>query len=119
MAGLNLVPFPRQVLLGLTGAVVSYYSETYDLRDYRTLVYTMTTYAAMPNSMSPPALLFLDSSNDLQGPWEDLIPSGTGPTVGNTVNGTEALPARYLRVRVDAQAGEAVSVAIVLVARSS
>jgi hypothetical protein len=85
MAGRNLEPFPRQVLLGLTGAVVSYYSEVYDLKDFRTVGYRMTTYAAMPNSMSPPALMFLDCGNDPEGPFEDLVPGGTGPAVGNTV----------------------------------
>ena len=61
MAGINLEPFPRQVLIGLTAAVVSYYSEAYDLKDYRTVVYTMTTYASLPGSASPPALKSISS----------------------------------------------------------
>jgi len=118
MPGLNLEPFPRQVLIGLTAGVVSYYSESYDLKDYRTVAYTMTTYASMPNSTSPPALMFLDASNDPQGPWDELIPAGTGPAVGGTVNGTETVTGRYLRVRVDVLNGETTAFQVRLVARS-
>ena len=118
MAGRNLEPFSKHTLVGLAAAVVSYYSEVYDLRDFRTVSYRMTTHAAIPNSTTPPALLFLDAGNDPLGPFEDLIPGGTGALVGNTVSGAEDLPGRYLRARVDAQNGEIVNVTVALVVRT-
>lgn len=119
MAGLNLAPFPRQTLVGGTAmAPAVYYSETYDLEDYRTLTYAMETTSSLPANASVPAVVYLQASNDLQGPWEELLPGGDGPTVGNTVTAAVTVTGRYLRVRVEVVALEIATLAVWLVART-
>lgn len=105
MAGIPLEPFPRQTLVANSGAAVSYFSETYDLRDYRSVAWWIRTHASLPATVNDPVRMYLQASNDEQGPWVDLIAGGEAPLIGNTSTGAVQMNGRYLRTRVDISAG--------------
>ena len=118
MAGIPLQPFPRQTLVANVGAAVSYFSETYDLKDYRSLAWWIQTYASLPATVNDPVRMYLQASNDEQGPWVDLIPGGEAPLIGDTSTGALLLNGRYLRTRVDISADEVATFVVRLVART-
>ena len=118
MEGLNLVPFPRQALVGMAPSGTGYDAEPYDLRDYKTVHWTMQTYASLPGTVSDPARLYLQVSNDIQGPWLDLIPGGAAPAnIGDVANGSVTLTGRFLKPRIAIAADEVTTFAARLVAR--
>lgn len=118
MEGLNLVPFPRQTLVGMAPSGTEYDAEPYDLRDYRTVHWTIKTYASLPGTVSDPARLYLQASNDILGPWDDLNPGGSAPAnIGDTANGSVTLTARFLKARIVISADEVTTFAVQLVAR--
>jgi hypothetical protein len=118
MAGLNLVPFPRQTLLGGPVSDFEYPSEVYDLTGYRTVAWTLYTAGIMPGSVTFPATYFVETAADLQGPFTELNTGGTAPNSGTPANGSGDLPARFLRVRVVILQDEAATVEVRLVART-
>ncbi len=117
MAGMNLEPFPRQVLMGQAAAGATWYSKTYDLSGWTDLTWWFEPMATLPAGQSNPATLFVESSNDLNGPWEQLIPGGSDPNIGNVTTGTVTLTARWVRFRVDIVLQEATLLAVRAVAR--
>ena len=118
MAGIPLEPFPRQTLVANVGAAVSYFSETYDLKEHRSLTWWIQTYASLPATVNDPVRMYLKASNDEQGPWVDLIPGGEAPLIGDTSSGVVLVNGRYLRTRVDVSADEVATFAIRLVGRT-
>ena len=118
MAGLNLVPFPRQTLVGMAPGGTAYDAETYDLRDYRILHWTIQTFASLPGTVSDPARLYLQTSNDIQGPWADLIPGGVAPNTGDTDNDSVTLTGRFMKPRIVISADEVTTFAVRLTGRS-
>ena len=118
MAGIPLEPYPRQTLVANVGAAVSYFSETYDLKDYRTVAWAIETYASLPATVNDPVRMYLQASNDEQGPWVDLIPGGEAPLIGTATNGSVLMNGRYLRTRVDISADEVASFSVRLVVRA-
>jgi len=118
MEGLNLVPFPRQTLVGIAPSGTAYDSEVLDLRDYRTVHWTLETYASLPGTVSDPARIFLRVSNDVLGPWADLIPGGAAPAdIGEVANGSVTLTGRFLSPRIVVAADEVATMRAGLVAR--
>ena len=119
MPGFNFAPYPRQTLGGGSGGSgVVYYSETFDFRDLRFLRYAMETYSSIPGLVAVPATMFLQCSNDVQGPWEELIPGGDGPLVGDLLMGDVLVTGRFLRVRVSISDGEVVTFGVQFTART-
>lgn len=118
MEGLNLVPFPRQTLVGMAPSGTQYDAEPYDLRDYKTVHWTIQMYAAVPGTVSDPARLYLQASNDILGPWVDLIPGGAAPAnIGEVANGSVTMTARFLKPRILIAADEVATFEARLVAR--
>ena len=117
MEGRNIAPFPRQVLLGGSAGAVSWTSETFDIQEFKSLVWTFEVYASLPGAVSNPATLYLETSNDFNGPWVDLIPGGEDPNVGTVAAGAVEDAGRFLRARVSVFQGEAAMVAVRCVAR--
>jgi len=118
MAGRNLDPFARQTPVGMAPSGTPYDAETFDLRDYRTLHWTIETHASLPGTVSDPARLYLRASNDVLGPWVDLIPGGVAPDTGEVANGTVTVTGRFVRPRVAIAADEVTTFEIRLVART-
>ena len=97
----------------------AYDSEGLDLKDHRTLHWTLETYASLPGTVSDPARLYLRASNDVLGPWVDLIPGGAAPAnIGEVANGVVTLTGRFLSPRVVIAADEVTAIEIRLVART-
>ena len=118
MAGLNLEPFPRQTLVGMAPSGTAYDAEPYDLKDYKTVHWTIETYASLPGTVSDPARLYLHASNDIQGPWVDLIPGGAAPAnIGDVANGSVTLTGRYLKPRLLVAADEVATSSVQLLVR--
>lgn len=114
-----LVPFPRQVLLGGptgTGSR-SWYSETFDVEGFKTIAWMFEVYVSLPGAVTNPAALYLETSNDVNGPWVDLIPGGEDPNVGTPANGAVSNPGKHLRARVEVTQAESVLLALRCVAR--
>jgi hypothetical protein len=118
MAGRNLVPFPRQTLLGGPLADFEYASEVHDLSAYKTVAWTFLTQGIMPGSVTFPVTYFAEASMDVQGPWTALNPGGTAPNSGTPADDAEELPGRFFRVRAVVLAGEAATVEVRVVART-
>lgn len=120
MDGLNLVPFPRQTLVGMAPSGTVYDAEPYDLRDYKSVHWTIKTYASLPGTVSDPARLFLQASNDILGPWVDLIPGGAAPAnIGDAANGDLTLTGRFLMPRIVIAADEVTTLAVRVVVREA
>jgi len=89
-----------------------------DLRDQRTVHGTLETHASLPGTESDPARLYLRASNDVLGPWVDLIPGGAAPAdVGEVANGSVTLTGRFLSPRIVVAADEVTAIEVRLLAR--
>jgi hypothetical protein len=110
-------PFPRGVLVA-NATDTTYYSEPFELREAKSLVYWMETYGSYPASVAVPATAYLEGSNVLGfHSWTSLVPGGIGPTYGTPETGVISGPPLLLRVRIVVVGGEAPCLASRIVAR--
>jgi hypothetical protein len=98
---------------------MNYFSKVYDLQEYRTLCWSFEVGANLDGGNTTPATMYLQASDDegFVDAWEELIAGGESPTVASTARGTVTCKARYVRVRIEVEAGQAVAVAVWLLAR--
>lgn len=119
MEARNFAPFPRQVLMGgpIGTGSRSWYSKTSDVEGFKSIAWMFEVYATLPGAVTNPATLYLETCNDFNGPWVDLIPGGVNPNVATPSSGLVEDPGRYLRARIEIFQNEMTMVAVRCVAR--
>jgi hypothetical protein len=98
---------------------MNYYSAVLDLEEFKTLSWSFEVGANLDGGNTTPATMWLQASDDegFVDAWEELIAGGESPTVASTARGTVDCRARYVRVRLEVETGQAVAVAVWLLAR--
>jgi hypothetical protein len=96
---------------------MSYYSPIYDATHWKSIAWWLECYGSMPGVSGPPVTAYIETSESLTGPWDDMIPGGASVSAGQVSTGALEDPASLVRVRVEVQAGEISTVALRLIAR--
>jgi hypothetical protein len=116
--GIALEPFPRQVLVGNSVGPVVYLGPIYDATHWKSIAWWFEVYAGLLGTAGAPATAYLDTSENMDGPWTELIPGGEAGAIGVIDAGSVMNPSRYVRAAISARAGDTVAVALRLVART-
>ena len=118
MGNRNLEPFPRGILVADPSASTVYYSDPLEVGEARSLAVWFQVLASMPANVVKPAEARVETSNVLgfHG-WLDLTPAGMSPDIGVVDAGVVEEPLRYVRVRVEVEAGEVPLLEFRMVAR--
>jgi hypothetical protein len=96
---------------------MTYTSDTYDSRGWKSIHWWLQCDGSMPGVSGPPVTGYLQTSESLEGPWEDLIPGGQQVSGGQTAQGEVDDPGSLLRACIEIQQGEISTVAFRIVAR--
>jgi hypothetical protein len=115
--GIPLEPFPRQVLVGISGGAFSYFSPIYDASHWRSIAWWVECYGSLPGVTGLPLTMFLETADAMDGPWTAMATQAFG--VADVFADTVDSPSSLVRVRVEIIASEISSMACRLVARSS
>ena len=103
-SGMALEPFPRQTLVGSPGGIVSYYSEIYDSKDWKSVAWWLQCYGSLPAVAGVPLTMYIETGETVEGPWEELGTQIIGG--GEVYTGVVNDPGSLMRFRLDVQTDE-------------
>jgi len=122
VAGLVLEPFPKQVYIGygpVGNPPAVYDSRVYEATGWKEVTYWAELYGRFGLGVVPtPVTAFFRTSDDVLGPWIDLVPGGETPAIGAVIiNSVSTGFGRYMRFVLEVTAGEITVVSLRVVAR--
>jgi len=116
--GIALEPFPRQVLVGNSGGPVVYLGPIYDATHWKSIAWWFEVYAGLLGTAGAPATAYLNTAEQMDGPWTELIPGGEAGAIGVIDTGAVTNPSRYVRAAINVRTGETTAVALRIVVRT-
>jgi hypothetical protein len=106
------------MLIGGPAAAFVYYSQTFDVTQWKTLVYWLQVDVVVPAPVvGLPVYANIEKSNSLEGPWTDVLPADLNEGMGGIATAVATSPARFIRVWISIDSGYTAVVAFRLLAR--